>query len=186
MKKEKAVLPAPLTNGKDNKSLIDPKQRYIKSKAVAELERLADEAARIKHPNMPFLAPRKYRDDSANKLTACIIDYIRFTGGQAERIANMGRMMDNRRSFVDVTGKLRTVGRNKWIPGTGTNGTADISATISGKSVKIEVKFGRDFQSEAQKKYQKAVELAGGIYFIASSFEQFFKWYHTMFVSNGD
>jgi hypothetical protein len=68
--------------------------------------------------------------------------------------------------------------------GTGTRGTADISATIAGKSVKIEVKIGSDRQSPAQHEYQKAVEQAGGIYFIASSFEQFMDWYNVKFDGN--
>jgi hypothetical protein len=42
----------------------------------------------------------------------------------------------------------------QWTKGTSTAGSADISATIKGRSVKIEVKIGKDRQSEAQKKYQ--------------------------------
>ena len=56
-------------------------------------------------------------------------------------------------------------------------GSADISATIEGRSVKIEIKVGSDRQSEAQKRYQQQVENAGGTYFIATSFEQFEDWF---------
>jgi hypothetical protein len=63
------------------------------------------------------------------------------------------------------------------VKGTGTDGTADISATIKGRSVKIEIKIGSDRQSEAQRNYQHIIEKAGGIYFIAKDFAQFYSWY---------
>ncbi|MCK3682801.1 hypothetical protein [Maribellus sp. YY47] len=169
------------TAGTTNKST--QKTRYVKSQAVKELERIADEEARKKFPVIPFewLAPRRYRDDTANGLTKCIIDFLRFHGHQAERIANMGRRIDTRENFVDVIGRARTSGESKWIPGNGTKGTADISATIKGISVKIEVKIGSDRQSVSQKRYQKSIESAGGIYFVANSFDSFYKWHHLNF-----
>nr|MDQ3022693.1 hypothetical protein [Bacteroidota bacterium] len=74
-------------------------------------------------------------------------------------------------------GSTRTIGSTKWIKGTGTNGTADISATIKGRSVKVEVKIGTDKQSSFQKKYQLDIENAGGYYFIARNFQDFYDWY---------
>lgn len=159
------------------------KQPYKKSQAVKNLEVLANNAAREKFSELPaeWLAPRKFRDDTANGLTKCIIDFVMLQHGQAERIANMGRRLFTQQTFTDVIGRQRTIGSTKWIPSNGTNGTADISATIAGKSIKIEVKIGRDRQSEAQRQYQKAIELAGGIYVIATSFEQFLNWYELNF-----
>lgn len=153
--------------------------RYRKSEAVKYLENIANEAARKRYPNTPpkYLAPRKYRDDTANGLTQCVIDFIRFNGGQAERINSTGRRIDTQITFCDVIGCQRTIGGTHWINGSGTNGTADISATIAGRSVKIEVKIGRDRMSEAQKLYQKSIEQAGGIYVIASTFALFYSWY---------
>ena len=163
------------------------KVRFSKSQAVKQLELMADEAARQRYPNTPaeYIAPRKFRDDSANHLTKCIIHFLQLKGHQSERIANMGRQIDTRCTFADVTGRTRTIGGTKWINGTGTNGTADISATIQGRSVKIEVKHGSDRQSEAQRLYQSQVEQAGGIYVIANSFEQFYNWYNQTF-TNGN
>jgi hypothetical protein len=74
----------------------------------------------------------------------------------------------------------------QWIPGAGTKGTADISATIQGRSVKVEVKIGNDRQSEYQKQYQESVERCGGIYFIACTFEQFYQWYNESFTPAND
>jgi hypothetical protein len=65
----------------------------------------------------------------------------------------------------------------KWIPGSGTKGTADISATIWGKSVKIEAKM-KDRQSEDQKKYQAQIERAGGLYWLVRSFKEFLTLYN--------
>lgn len=176
---------APSGNGNYNNSKIQ-KIPYRKSPAVKELERLANEDVRKKNPTIPYnyLAQRKYKDDSANGLTRCIIHHIRLTGGQAERISSSGRQITRYKSYVDVVGFQRSIINTHWIPGTGTNGTADISATIKGLSVKIEVKFGHDQQSEAQRAYQHQVEQAGGIYVIATSFEQFHHWYSERFAND--
>jgi hypothetical protein len=155
------------------------KKPYKKSEAVKHLEQLANKAAQKKYPNTPpeWLAPRRYRDDTSNGLTKCIVDFLRLQGWQAERINNMGRPVDGTKTFVDVVGNVRSVGQVTWIPGTGTKGTADISATIAGQSIKIEVKMGRDRQSDEQMQYQWTVEQAGGTYVIARSFEGFLVWY---------
>jgi hypothetical protein len=41
------------------------------------------------------------------------------------------------------------------------------------------VKYGRDVQSDAQKQYQEMIEKAGGIYFIAKTFDDFVTWYES-------
>jgi hypothetical protein len=155
------------------------KKPYKKSEAVKHLEQLANKAAQKKYPNTPpeWLAPRRYRDDTSNGLTKCIVDFLRLQGWQAERINNMGRPVDGTKTFVDVVGNVRSVGQVTWIPGSGSKGTSDISATIAGQSVKIEVKMGRDRQSDEQMQYQWTVEQAGGVYLIARSFEEFLEWY---------
>lgn len=128
-----------------------------------------------KYPNFPYPVPYNRTDNSANGLTRCIIDFLNYSGHQAERISSMGRVIKGKDKF-GIDGKVYK-GESKYIPGTSTKGTADISATINGKSVKIEVKFGKDRQSEAQKQYQKSVEQAGGVYFISSTFDDFIDFY---------
>ena len=49
-----------------------------------------------------------------------------------------------------------------------------------GRSVKIEVKIGKDKQSDAQKAYQADVEKAMGIYYIAKDFDTFYEWYKNL------
>lgn len=113
------------------------------------------------------------RCGTANSLTAAIIRFIKERGGQAERITVMGRPITARQG-----GREYVVG---WAQSHMTVGTADISATIGGRSVKIEVKAGQDRQSEAQRLYQQSVEAAGGIYYIARCFDGFVQWYNQTF-----
>jgi hypothetical protein len=149
--------------------------------ALKALNQLAHQAQRLKYPNVPYLVAAKYSDKTANKLTSCIISWIRLHGYQAERINVTGRQIDKRQTYTDCLGNQRTIGSLQWIPTSGTKGSADISATIAGRSVKIEVKVGRDYQRPDQIKYQRDIEKSGGLYFIASTFELFHTWYITTF-----
>jgi hypothetical protein len=65
-----------------------------------------------------------------------------------------------------------------WGKSTATKGSADISATIKGRSVKIEIKYGKDRQSIEQKKYQEMIEHSGGFYLIVRTFDDLFNWYN--------
>jgi len=147
--------------------------------AIKELQQLSFEYKRLKYPSVPVdsIPASKFNDKTANGLTKCIIEFLTLKGWQAERINNTGRMIDRRDSYTDALGRFRTIGSVEWIKGTGTDGTADISATIAGKSVKVEVKINKDRQSEAQKKYQAMIEQAGGVYVIAKTFQGFYDWY---------
>ena len=141
----------------------------------AKLQELYLKDFKEKYPNVPdhCIPMQKFNDTTANGLTKTIIMFIQYIGGQAERVSSMGRMIDNRKVSTDVLGRQRTIGTMKYIPGTSTNGTADISAIYKGISFKIEVKIGKDKQSEAQKKYQQDVQRAGAVYVIAKDFDNF-------------
>lgn len=150
------------------------------SNSIKHLKQLEVQARAAKSPSMPiaYIIPTKYSDKTANGLTQCIIEWLRLNNCQAERINNTGRQLDDRKVVEDCMGFRKTIGSSRWIKGTGSNGTADISATIKGRSVKIEVKIGADKQSDAQKEYQGSVEAAGGVYIIAKDFESFYNWYY--------
>ena len=124
-----------------------------------------------------YIPKPTYSDKTANGLTKCIIHFVKANGYQAERISNTGRYIDNSKVVTDSMGFQKRIGSGQYIKGTGTNGTADISATIKGKSIKLEVKIGKDRQSEAQKKYQADIERAGGIYVIVKDFDEFINFY---------
>lgn len=144
----------------------------LKKLNAQEFERL-----KVVHPNFPIHAipVPKFKDKTANELTKSIVHFININGGIAERRSNTGRYIKGE-SVTDVIGIQRTF-NGKYIPGTGTNGTADISATIKGRSCAIEVKIGRDRQSQNQIEYQRRIESAGGLYFIAKDFEGFYAWW---------
>ncbi|MBK8516473.1 MAG: hypothetical protein IPL55_09375 [Saprospiraceae bacterium] len=145
-----------------------------KSKAIQALEVLSFEMKRVKCPNVPYLIRTTYRDDRSNDLTKCVIDWITLNGYQSERINSTGR-------------QIKIKGQNKWIPGSQTIGTSDISATIKGRSVKIEIKCaatGDRYQSKEQKQYQLMIERAGGVYIIVRDFQGFYNWY-LKFVTDG-
>jgi hypothetical protein len=143
---------------------------------------ILDWQIRCSKTQMPraYVPKTVFRDDTANGLTKCITTHLNALGWQAERISNTGRYIDDSKIVTDVLGNRKKIGSGKYIPGSGTKGTSDISATIKGKSVKIEVKIGKDRQSDAQKEYQKKIESAGGIYFIATDFDMYLEFYNSL------
>lgn len=137
--------------------------RYNKPEAIKDLENLAQREAEHRYPDTPphLLAPRRYRDDTANALTRCIVDYIRFNGGSAFRINSQGQ-------YDPGLKRWRHSGQRKGLP--------DIQATINGQSVHIEVKIGRDRLSEYQVQVKNEIEASGGLYFVAKDFTTFKTW----------
>ena len=133
----------------------------------------------ITHPNIPpnYIVKTVYKDQTANGLTKAICDWINLHGYQAERINTMGTAREKKTTGGKVIGVT-------WTKGTSTAGSADISATIKGRSVKIEVKIGKDRQSEAQKRYQENIERAGGTYYIARNFDDFVDFFNDFVNSN--
>ncbi|MHC1778459.1 MAG: hypothetical protein AB9834_23860 [Lentimicrobium sp.] len=152
-------------------------------KALSNLRQMATAEMKRKHTSYPenlTLPVKAYTDKTANGLTRCIIDFLKFSGWQAERINTTGRPIDRRQIVTDVIGNRRQIGSIEWIKSGSTPGSADISATIKGRSVKIEVKCkatGDNYQSEGQKLYQQQIEAAGGLYYIARDFQSFYDWY---------
>lgn len=146
---------------------------------IKELNQHLTDIKRKENPNFPeyALIPVKHSDKTANGLEKAIVAFLQSEGWQGERIKNTGRWVDDSFTYTNVMGQTRKAGSGKYIKGTGTNGSADISATIFGRSVKIEVKIGKDRQSDYQKQYQAAIERAGGVYVIAKDFQGFFEWY---------
>lgn len=175
-------------NSFDGEQFKDTKKRYIKPESVKELESMALGDSKRKYPNFPYPSKPKYRDDTSNGLTKCVIDMIRLNGFQAERINSTGRVLQKSSKAISIFDSSRNVKSGKWIKGSSTNGTADISATIKGRSVKIEIKCkatGDHYQSADQKKYQKEVERAGGVYIIVRDFDSFLEWLKA-FIRDGE
>lgn len=142
-----------------------PKPKYVKPESLKALEsmyfywyyaekddgkyRCIPEGSRVR---------QTFRDDTTNALTKAIKAWFSCQNGYVARVNTTG-MYDGRLKRYRHSGA--------------THGVADLVGTFKGKSVSVEVKFGRDKQSERQEKYQRQVEAAGGVYIIARSFDGF-------------
>ena len=107
-------------------------------------------------PKMPVVS-------TANGLTTFITNYLNWLGHRATRINVSGRKVGD-----------------KWIRSSTRRGSADISATVKGKSVMIEIKVGRDKPSEFQLAEQIKERKAGGVYEFIGSVEEFFMLYDNL------
>lgn len=152
---------------------------------LKQFNHLCTERKRYNHPNVPEHAvpPCEYKQNNTNALTKSVIAFLQYQGCQSERVSVEGRVIDQRKMVKDVLGRNVTIGSVKRIPSSATKGSADISSTVKGRSVKWEIKFGKDRQSEAQKQYQAAVEASGGYYFIVRDFESFTECYFKLIES---
>ena len=104
---------------------------------------------------------------TANGLTNMIVNFLNWNGHRATRVSSAGRFVPGN----------KYEGGGRFIPSTTRKGTADISATIKGRSVMIEVKVGKDRPSEWQLAEQAKERAAGGIYEFVITPEQFFHLY---------
>lgn len=160
--------------------MSQPFTSVTKTKSIMkEVKQKHTEYIKYMYPNVPehALPPMpKYLKSakSSNELTKAIITYCLLKGWQAERISSSGRVINQQKQVTDVLGRTKTIGSAKYIKSTSQNGTADISTTIDGKSVKIEVKYAgtKDKMSASQRKYKQMIESAGGIYFVARTLKE--------------
>lgn len=155
-------------------------------KAIEHLRALKLADIKARYPNVPSIALPKleYNERTSNGLTKCILDFVNLSGYLAERTGTEGRVIDNRKTYTDVIGRQKTIGSVKRIKTSGLVGSSDLKLYINGKIVAIEIKIGRDRQSQAQKEYQERMEKAGGIYLIIKDFETFFSWFQEFIKQN--
>jgi hypothetical protein len=121
-----------------------------------------------------YSAPIIPKIKTANGLTRYIVNilfWLPHTNGT--RVASTGRLIDAQEK--QQSGTILTV--KKFIPGTTRKGTADITATIKGRSVKWEVKVGKDRPSKYQLREQQMEQQAGGYYFFVHTPEEFWQQY---------
>ncbi len=112
-----------------------------------------------------YVPMTKYSDKTANGLTTAIVDFIRLTGGYADRINNTGIMRNGKWTRSGTRKGIADIMAGKPIQ----VGDRTISATVA-----IEVKIGKDRQSDDQKKVQQELENSGGFYIIARNWYQFY------------
>lgn len=158
-------------------------QTVHKTREIRAYEKLAslDRADKEeKYANVPYeyIPKSKFDDRTSNGLAKMIIRWFQLNNYKAWRQSSEGRFRPGQ-EVVDVLGHVRQM-KGTWIPGQN-NGQSDVAAVCDGQFVAIEVKVGRDQQSEAQKQYQKEITESGGTYVIARSFGQFMEWYEGEF-----
>jgi hypothetical protein len=87
----------------------------------------------------------------------------------------MGRLVEGKEKHGNDIVTIK-----KYIPSTTRRGTSDISATIRGRSVMIEIKIGADRPSPYQLAEQIKERRAGGYYEFCSNPDDFFKLYDSI------
>lgn len=115
----------------------------------------------------------------SNGLTRMILYFLKWEGWRATRVSSAGRLVtksEKMPSGISLQGK-------GWIPSTTRKGSADISATIRGKSAMFEVKIGRDKPSEYQLKEQELERKAGGVYEFVHDADEFFELYDKLLLT---
>lgn len=154
----------------------------MKSKALEKLRELALARSRELHPTLPESARsiRAYNEKTSTGLALCIIDFLNFSGSQCERISVTGRYIDQSKTVKDTLGFTKRIGSGTWIKSSMQKGSADLAAIVNGQAIKIEIKIGRDKQSEFQKRYQFQTEQAGGLYWLCHNFDDFLNYYNKL------
>ena len=128
------------------------KQRYIEAHQKSFSQAVKDAGHTFKATMPDF--------NTANGLTKAIVNFILWNGYNAKGIDSSGKFLNG-----------------KWRQGRTRKGAADISATIKGKPVHLEIKIGADKPSEHQLREQELEIKAGGQYYFVKTFEQFLNIY---------
>lgn len=127
---------------------------------------------RERYPNVPAVCIPKpdYTDKTTNGLTKMIMDYVKFRGGMAKRVNVVGRQI-----------KAKS-GKQIWIPSSTVKGAADLSIIYNGRALEVEVKCAatHDRMRPKQVEYANRVAMAGGLYFVARTFDEFYEWFQTI------
>ena len=100
-----------------------------------------------------------FNSKKTNLLTTICVYWIKAIGGFASRQNTTGTPIKNWDDSVT------------WLPAAGMVGSGDIYAMYKGRTIWIEIKYGRDTQSEKQKKFEKQVTEQGATYLIVKRFE---------------
>lgn len=136
---------------------------FIHLTSLKDLADMQDAENKKKYPTMPDYArvKSKFSESNANNLTAAIMKFLTSSGHHVSRVNTMG-----------------VVRNGKYTKGGGTIGASDLSVimkSFSGKIVawELEVKHGKDVQSDVQKEYESSVVKAGGIYSIVKTYDEF-------------
>jgi hypothetical protein len=148
--------------------MTDWKKRYAESYKAWQL--IAYPASSKDFGTLPV----KYPDvTKANGLTNFVMNFLKWNNHRSTRINVSGRLIEQPEKQASGI----VLGTKKWMHSMTRKGTADISATIHGRSCMFEIKAGRDKPREHQLKEQELERSAGGQYEFIYTPEQFLEWY---------
>ena len=141
------------------------------------LRELAEQIAAKRYANIPKHAWKivKFSDSGANELSKAILGYFELKGIKANRQSSEGRYIQGK-EYTDWAGRKKRE-NGKYIQRSKASvGSGDITVTLPplGRRLDIEVKYGKDRQSDVQKKFQSELEAMGGIYIIVRTWEDFY------------
>jgi len=148
-------------------SNMDLRNKLDKHKNVTEIDNLKELVWRYKCaqsasiPKYAIPLP-KLHESNSNGLTDCVRSYLVCRGFYCARVNVQG----------NYSQKL-----GRFIHSGATRGQSDLNAIVNGQSWQIEIKHGKDKQSEAQKNIQQQVEASGGVYLVVKSFAGFMNDY---------
>jgi hypothetical protein len=117
----------------------------------------------------------RLEDRTANGLTKAILVYFDFKGIKAWRQASEGRFIQGRTFMNETVGRTMQE-KGKYIPRSkAAKGSGDVTCILPplGRRMDLEVKIGRDRQSDDQKKFQREIEAMGGIYILVRTWDDF-------------
>lgn len=141
------------------KKIKPSKPRYIKPHSLKLLE-LSYFDWKYRHSSIPthcrFI--KRFRDDSANNLTNCIQAWCKVYDAHFQRMNSQGQ--------YDARLKI-------WRKSGSTKGVSDALLVYQGKTIHIEIKYGKDKQSNVQKDMQSSIEASGGICWVIKSYDGF-------------
>jgi len=146
--------------------------------SLKDLSELKFKADRVKYPSLPVHAvPRKvFTDKTANGLTSAILAYCELSGAFAQRSGSEGRYRQGA-TVVDAVGRTRVM-KGSYLPGLNV-GQGDLQIVLAGRIYSVEIKIGKDRQSEKQKDFESRLTSSGGIYAIVHSWEEFYNYWKT-------
>ena len=136
-----------------------PTPRYQKQDSVKRLE-IEYFEHKYRNSTIPQQCrfKRSFRDDTANGLAGCIEAWAKIHGAFFQRQNSQGQY-DSR--------------LKKWRKSGTTKGIADVQVTFKGKTFNMEIKVGKDRQSEVQKEVERKIKAAGGHYAVIRCFDDF-------------
>ncbi len=116
-----------------------------------------------------------YSDQTTNKLTTAVCDWLKYSGHYVNRINTQGQA---RVEKIECFGG-KIIEKTRYSYGTTNRGTADVDSIINGKPVKIEVKCAAtgDKVTKEQLEEKDRIERAGGIYIFVMDMPGFVQWY---------